>query len=240
MIDVYSWATGNARKVYICLEEMGLEYRIHPVDIGKGDQFRPEFLKISPNNKIPAIVDRDGPGGGDYAVFETGAILIYLAEKTGQFRPQDPRAWFDVVQWLMWQMGGVGPMFGQANHFRIYARERMPLAAIEYGIERYTQEANRLTRVLDAQLADRDYVAGETVSIADFSLWPWFLSSSNRGIDWESYPHARRWYERIKAREAVGRAMTVLTDIPRAALDDKAWEIMFGARQFGGGHTGGS
>ncbi len=240
MIDLYSWPTPNGRKVHIMLEECGLAYAAHPVDIRAGDQFSPEFLKISPNNRIPAIVDHEGPEGHPVALFESGAILIYLAEKTGRFLPEGGDARYRVLQWLMWQMGGVGPMFGQANHFRIYARERMPLAAIEYGIERYTQEANRLTRVLDAQLADRDYVAGETVSIADFSLWPWFLSSSNRGIDWESYPHARRWYERIKAREAVGRAMTVLTDIPRAALDDKAWEIMFGARQFGGGHTGGS
>ena len=209
MIDVYSWSTGNARKIYICLEEMGLEYRVHPVNIGKGDQFKPEFLKISPNNRIPAIIDRDGPGMRDYSLFETGAILIYLAEKTGKFRPADPGKWFDVIQWLMWQMGGIGPMFGQAGHF--VRRKDEP--GMAYALKRYTDEAKRLCGVLDRRLAQVEYVAGEDYSIADMAIYPWCQSPERRGLDLADFPNVSRWFAVMAAKPATIRADEIAEEV---------------------------
>ena len=177
MIDVYSWPTPNGHKVHIMLEETGLEYRVHGVNIREGEQFKPEFLKISPNNRIPAIVDHDGPGGKPLSLFESGAILLYLASKTGKLLPADLHARWTCVQWLMWQMGGVGPMFGQANHFRSYSKEKL-----QYPIERYTQEAHRLTRILDKQLGEVEYAAGDEYTIADIAIFPWMRNPERRGL----------------------------------------------------------
>ena len=227
MIDVYSWATPNGHKVHIMLEECGLPYRVHPINIGAGDQFQPDFLKISPNNKIPAIVDAQGPDGQPISLFESGAILLYLASKTGRFLPQTDRQKFEVLQWLMFQMGGVGPMLGQAHHFRIYAPEK-----IEYAIKRYTNEAKRLYAVMDKQLAQRRYIAGDEYTIADIAIFPWLRSWQNQGIDWADYPHLKRWFDEIAARPAVIRGVQVLADQRKPLMDDKARENMFGATQY--------
>ncbi len=227
MIDAHTWPTPNGHKVHIMLEECGLAYTVHPVNIGEGDQFKPEFLAISPNNRIPAIVDRDGPGGQKISVFETGAILFYLAEKTGKFLPAAGAARYAVIEWLMWQMGGVGPMFGQANHFRNYAKEKIP-----YAIDRYTKESNRLYHVLDKRLATRDYVA-DAYSIADMAIFPWCRDVESQGIEIADYPNAKRWYERVAARPAVRRGLQVLAERRRVGPHtDKAREILFGATQF--------
>jgi GST-like protein len=228
MIDIYSWPTPNGHKVHIMLEETGLRYRVHGVNIRAGDQFKPGFLKISPNNRIPAIVDHDGPGGKPLSLFESGAILLYLAAKTGKFLPLDMHARWNCVQWLMWQMGGVGPMFGQANHFRAYAVEKIP-----YAIERYTNEANRLTYVLDKRVGEARYLAGDEYSIADMAVFPWMRNAGKRGIDMAEYPHARRWFDAINARPAVRRALQVLSDVNNTAPhDEKSRDIMFGKTQF--------
>ena len=229
MIDVYSWPTPNGHKVHIMLEECGLPYRAHAVDISAGDQFRPEFLAISPNNKIPAIVDSEGPDGKPMSVFESGAILVYLAGKTGRFLPADTRGKYLALQWLMFQMGGLGPMLGQAHHFRIYAPEK-----IEYAINRYTNEAKRLYGVMDKRLAETPYFAGD-YGIADMAIFPWTRSHANQGIDLADYPNVRRWYEAISARAAVQRGVQVLADRrkPVAQLDDKARQNLFGATQYG-------
>ena len=228
MIDVYSWPTPNGHKIHIMLEETGLDYRIHPVDIGAGDQFEPEFLKISPNNKIPAIIDRDGPGGQPLALAESGAILIYLAEKTGRFMPSDPRERYACLQWLMFQMGHIGPMLGQAHHFRGYAPIR-----ISYGIERYTHEANRLYGVLDGHLANSDYLAGADYSIADVATFPWLRSHRKQGVDLGQYPHIKRWFEEISKRPAVQRGLEVMAKEQKAPQDEKKrFENLFGNRQF--------
>ena len=230
MIDVFSWPTPNGNKVHIMLEETALQYRVHGVNIREGAQFKPEFLKISPNNRIPAIVDPDGPDGKSISLFESGAILLYLASKTGKLLPQDLHARWGCVQWLMWQMGGIGPMFGQANHFRRYSREK-----IEYAIERYTNEANRLTRVLDRRLAEARYVAGNEYSIADIAIFPWLRGAENRGVNLEEYPAVKRWFDGINARPAVQRGVKVLAEVQArntAPHDDKSWEIMFGKVQF--------
>ena len=228
MIDVYSWATPNGHKVHIMLEETGLEHRVHGVNIRTGDQFKPEFLKISPNNRIPAIVDHDGPGGKPLSLFESGAILLYLASKTGKFLPGDLHERWHCVQWLMWQMGGVGPMFGQANHFRRYAKDK-----IAYAIERYTNEANRLTGVLDKRLGEARFVAGNDYTIADIAIFPWMRNAESRGIDMSQYPNAKRWFDAISARPAVQRGLKVLADESSAApIDDKARDVMFGKTQF--------
>ncbi len=179
MIDLYSMATPNGHKVHIMLEECGLPYRVHHIDIGAGDQFTPAFLAISPNNKIPAIVDAHGPDGQPISLFESGAILVYLASKVNQFLGQTDREKFNVLQWLMWQMGGLGPMLGQAHHFRIYAPEK-----IDYAVDRYTNEAKRLYRVLDKQLSQHRYLAGDAYTIADIAAFPWTRSWKNQGIDW--------------------------------------------------------
>jgi GST-like protein len=227
MIDVYSWATPNGHKVHIMLEECGLPYRVHPVNIGAGDQFKPEFLKISPNNKIPAIVDSDGPDGQPISLFESGAILIYLASKTGKFLPSSDRGKYEMLQWLMFQMGGVGPMLGQAHHFRIYAPEK-----IEYAITRYTNEAKRLYGVMDKQLATHKFIAGDSYTIADMAIFPWLRSWQNQGIDWSDYPHLKKWFDGIAARAAVQRGVAILADLRKPDVDDKARENMFGATQY--------
>ncbi|HDR9085947.1 TPA: glutathione S-transferase N-terminal domain-containing protein [Burkholderia vietnamiensis] len=227
MIDVYSWATPNGHKVHIMLEETGLAYRAHPVDIGAGDQFKPEFLKISPNNKIPAIVDSDGPGGKPISLFESGAILVYLAEKTGKFLPADPDERYATLEWLMFQMGGVGPMLGQAHHFRLYAPEK-----IEYAINRYTNEAKRLYNVMEKRLAQSEYLAGDTYTIADIATFPWTRSWQNQGIVLDELPNVKRWHEAIAARPAVQRGVEVLASLRKALQDDKAREILFGATQY--------
>lgn len=227
MIDVYSTATPNGHKVHIMLEECGLPYRIHHINIGEGDQFKPEFLAISPNNKIPAIVDQQGPDGQPMSLFESGAILIYLASKTGKFLGNTDREKFTTLQWLMFQMGGVGPMLGQAHHFRIYAPEK-----IEYAVNRYTNEAKRLYGVIDKRLAQSAYLAGDAYTIADIATFPWLRSWQNQGIDWADYPHAKRWFDEIAARPAVQRGVAVLADLRKPLTDDKARNLLFGAGQY--------
>jgi GSH-dependent disulfide-bond oxidoreductase len=225
-IQVHTWPTPNGHKVHIMLEECGLPYEVHAVDIGAGDQFKPEFLKISPNNRIPAIVDPDGPDGQPISVFESGAILLYLAGKTGKFLPKDTRGKYKVLEWLMWQMGGFGPMLGQAHHFRLYAPEK-----IEYGINRYTNEAKRLYGVLDKQLSKNAYVGGKEYSIADIAIYPWARSAANQGIDWADYPHAKKWFDVIDTRPAVQRGVQVLADRRKPITGDKEREILFGKAQ---------
>jgi GSH-dependent disulfide-bond oxidoreductase len=227
MIDAYSWATPNGHKVHIMLEETGLEYRAHPIDIGAGDQFKPEFLAISPNNKIPAIVDSDGPDGKPISLFESGAILIYLAEKTGKFLPTEPVARYRTLQWLMFQMGGIGPMLGQTHHFRIYAPEK-----IEYAINRYTNEAKRLYGVMDTELGKTQYLAGGEYTIADIAAFPWTRSWQNQGIELAEFPNVKRWHEAIAARPAVVRGVEVLASARKPLMDDKAREMLFGATQY--------
>ena len=205
MIDVYSWATPNGHKVHIMLEECGLPYRVHAVDIGAGDQFEPDFLAISPNNKIPAIVDSEGPDGQPMSLFESGAILLYLAGKTGRLLPDDTRGKYEVLQWLMFQMGGVGPMLGQAHHFRIYAPEK-----IDYAVERYTNEAKRLYGVMDKRLARSKYLGGPSYSIADIMHFSWLRIADYAGVDLNQFPHVRAWVDRISARPAVQRALARL------------------------------
>jgi GST-like protein len=209
------------------LEECGLPYRVHAVDIGAGDQFKPEFLAISPNNKIPAIVDPEGPDGQPISLFESGAILLYLAAKTGRFLPADVRGKYEVLQWLMFQMGGVGPMLGQAHHFRIYAPEK-----IHYAIERYSNEAKRLYGVMNRQLARHTYLAGPEYTIADIATFPWLRSWKNQGIEWDDYPHLKGWFDEIAARPAVMRGVEVLASLRKPVTDDKAREVLFGKTQY--------
>jgi GST-like protein len=203
MIDLYTWSTPNGRKVSIMLEETGLPYSVFPIDISKGDQFTPDFVRINPNSKIPAIVDREGPGGKPFTVFESGAILIYLADKTGRFLPKEPEVYYETLQWLMFQMGGVGPMFGQAHHFRRFAPEKIP-----YAIERYTKEARRLYGVMDARLNDREFLAGP-YTIADIATFPWTSRHEWQGVDLADFPNVRRWYNAINGRAAVKKGMSV-------------------------------
>ena len=225
MIDLYSWATPNGHKVHIMLEECALPYRVHPIDIGAGDQFSPEFLAISPNNKIPALVDSDGPDGRPISMFESGAILIYLASKTGCLLPESVRERYVALQWLMFQVGHIGPMLGQAHHFRQYAPER-----IEYAVDRYTREAARLYGVMDRHLAEVPYFAG-AYSVADIAMYPWTRSHENQGIDLVQFPNVRRWQQAIAARPAVQRGLEVLRDRRRPLLDERAREVLFGATQ---------
>lgn len=231
MIDVYSWATPNGHKVHIMLEECGLrlgrDWRAIPVDIGKGEQFKPEFLAISPNNKIPALVDPHGPDGKPISLFESGAILLYLAAKTGRMLPRSDRARFEVLQWLMFQMGGVGPMLGQAHHFRIYAPEK-----IDYPIQRYTQEAKRLYGVMDRRLQTSPWLGGKSYSVADIAVFPWLRSWQNQGIDWADHPHVKAWFDRIAQRPAVQRGLQVLTDLRKPLVDATAHHNLFGAAQY--------
>jgi len=227
MIDVHSWPTPNGHKVHIMLEECGLAYRAIPVNIGAGDQFKPEFLAISPNNKIPAITDPDGPDGRPISLFESGAILVYLAGKTGRFLPAGDREKYEVLQWLMFQMGGVGPMLGQAHHFRIYAPEK-----IAYAVDRYSNEARRLYGVIDKRLARSPWLGGREYSIADIATFPWLRSWENQGVVLDDYPHLKAWFERIAARPAVQRGVKVLAEYRKPIRDAKEREILFGATQY--------
>jgi GST-like protein len=227
MIDVYSTATPNGHKVHIMLEETGLPYRVHHIDIGAGDQFKPDFLAISPNNKIPAIVDADGLDGKPISLFESGAILVYLASKTGSFLGRSDRDKFSTLQWLMFQMGGVGPMLGQAHHFRIYAPEK-----IEYAVNRYTNEAKRLYGVIDRRLQESEWLGGDEYSIADIATFPWLRSWENQGIVLSDYPHLKAWFDKIAARPAVQRGVKVLADLRRPITGDKEREVLFGKTQY--------
>jgi len=228
MIDVYSWPTPNGHKVHIMLEETGLAYRVIPVDIAAGDQFKPEFLKISPNNKIPAIVDSEGPDGQPMSLFESGAILVYLAGKTGRFLPQSVRDKYATLQWLMFQMGGVGPMLGQAHHFNIYAPEK-----IAYAMNRYTKEANLLYGVMDRRLGESEYIACGEYTIADIAIMPWLRSYKNQGVEMDQYPNVKRWFEKISARPAVQRGLAVLSDIRRPPPNDpRVQNNLFGSAQY--------
>lgn len=202
MIDVYYWPTGNGKKITIMLEECGLEYRVIPVNIGKGDQFKPEFVRISPNSKMPAIIDH-AAAGGPLAIFESGAILQYLAETTGRFMPRDMRGKYEVLQWVYWQVGGLGPMAGQAHHFLRYAPMK-----IEYAMERFRQEVARLYQVMDARLREREYLAGD-YSIADMAAWPWVYRHDWQEQDLNDFPNVRRWFAAVGARPAVMKGATV-------------------------------
>jgi GSH-dependent disulfide-bond oxidoreductase len=227
MIEVYSWATPNGHKVHIMLEECKLPYRVHAVDIGAGDQFKPEFLAMNPNHKIPVIVDPDGPGGKPITLFESGAILLYLAGKTGRFLPDDTRGKYEVLQWLMFQMGGVGPMLGQAHHFRIYAPEK-----IAYAVDRYSNEAKRLYGVMDSRIAKSRYLGGPAYSIADIAVFPWLRSWKNQGIDWNDYPNLKGWFDEVAGRPAVKRGVEVLADLRRPITGDKERAVLFGQEQY--------
>lgn len=230
MIDLYFWRTPNSSKVAIFCEEAAVPYRIVPINIGAGDQLSPSFKKINPNGKVPAIVDPDGPHGRPITIFESGAILIYLAEKTGRFLPSQPEKRYAVLQWLMFQMGGLGPMLGQAHHFRGYAAEK-----IEYAIERYTNEASRLYAVLDGTLADSEFIAGE-YSIADMAIVPWIMPYKRQGQDLSRFPNLKRWFETLKARPAVRRGLDVGKELHAAdtsKISGEARENLFGAKQYG-------
>jgi GSH-dependent disulfide-bond oxidoreductase len=224
MIDLYYWTTPNGHKITICLEEAGLVYKIIPVNISKGDQLKPEFLAISPNNRIPAIVDREPTGdGAPVAVFESGAILQYLAEKTGKLMPSNLRGRYEVIQWLFWQMGGLGPMAGQNHHFSQYAPEKIP-----YAIDRYVKETNRLYGVLNKRLADRAFIAGD-YSIADIAAYPWIVPHQRQGQSLEDFPHLKRWFEAIRSRPATVRAYDKAREInTRPVVTEESRRILFG------------
>lgn len=225
MIDLYYWTTPNGHKITMFLEESGLPYTIHPINIGQGDQFKPEFLRIAPNNRIPAIVDQAPQDGGEpISLFESGAILQYLAEKTGQFLSTDLRVRTETLQWLYWQMGGLGPMAGQNHHFNVYAPVK-----IEYAIDRYVRETGRLYGVLNKHLEQRDFIAGD-YSIADMASYPWIVSHQRQNQNLDDFPHLKRWFERISARPATERAYALVEQInPGSPVhDDKARQILFG------------
>ncbi|MCH9845920.1 MAG: glutathione binding-like protein [Burkholderiaceae bacterium] len=231
MIDIYSWATPNGHKVHIMLEEcgqrLGRDWQAHPINIGTGDQFQPAFLEISPNNKIPAMVDPKGPNGKPMHLFESGAILLYLASKFNRFLPKSDAAKFETLQWLMFQMGGVGPMLGQAHHFRIYAPEK-----IDYAYDRYTNEAKRLYGVLDKQVQKHPYIAGKQYTVADIATFPWLRSWQNQGIDWKNYPALKDWFDRVSERPAVKRGGIVLAHLRKPLVDDQARQALFGKDQY--------
>lgn len=227
MINAYSWPTPNGHKIHIMLEECGLAYRAIPIDIAVGDQFTPEFLSISPNNKIPAIVDADGPNNKPIALFESGAILLYLAGKTGQFLGESDREKYQTLQWLMFQVGGFGPMLGQAHHFRGYAPMK-----IDYAYDRYTNEANRLYAVLEKQLSQTAFLAGENYTIADIACFPWARSAEKQGVDFKDFPHVEKWFNTINKRPAVQRGLQVLSDLRKPLTDEKAKDILFGKSQY--------
>lgn len=227
MIDVYSWSTPNGHKVHIALEELGLDYRIHPVNIGKGDQFEAEFLRISPNNKIPAIVDQRGPDGEPFSLFESGAILIYLGEKTGRLLPTELSRRYRTIEWLMFQIGNLGPMLGQAHHFRNYATPQL-----DYAVERYTNEATRLYRVLDHRLANETFLAGTEYTIADIAVFPWIRPYERQGQDLAEHPNLKRWFDAVASRPAVKRGLAVLAERERTSFDDEAKRVLFGEEQY--------
>jgi GST-like protein len=227
-IEVWTWPTPNGHKVHIALEELGLPYKVVPVNIGAGEQFRPDFLAITPNHRIPAIVDPEGPGGRPLALFESGAILIYLAEKAGRLIPADPAARYTCLQWLMFQMGGVGPMFGQYGHFHSYAPEKLP-----YAMERYAKEVVRLHRVLEKRLSEAPFLAGDEYSVADIATFPWVRFPERRGIELAGFPAVKRWHDAIAARPAVMRGVEVLSERQRkGAMTDAEKEVLFGNTQF--------
>ncbi|NNU80231.1 glutathione S-transferase family protein [Halovulum dunhuangense] len=229
-IELYYWPTPNGWKVSIALEEMGLPYTVKPVNIGRGEQFEPDFLTIAPNNRMPAIIDPDGPDGAPISIFESGAILQYLARKTGQFGGTGERARVEVEQWLMWQMGGVGPMAGQAHHFLKYAPSMEPPQDLPYAKQRYRNEVARLYGVLDKRLADRDYVAGE-YSIADMAIWPWAQGWEAQQQDIERFPNMKAWLARVGERPAVRAGKALREDLRSDATKDReAQKIMFGFR----------
>jgi GST-like protein len=224
MIDLYYWPTPNGWKISIALEELGLAYGVHPVNIGRGEQFAPEFLAISPNNRIPAIVDNEpADGGAPVSVFESGAILVYLAEKTGKLLPKDLRGRMRALEWTFWQVGGLGPMLGQWNHFARYAPEKLP-----YAIERYTKESNRLLGVLDRGLAKHAYLAGDEYTIADVASWTWAQGLAGMGQPVDEFPHAKRWLDAVAARPAVQKGKGLTVSAPTAPMDEEAKRVLFG------------
>ena len=228
MIDLYTWPTPNGHKVHIMLEETGIPYRVHPINIGSGEQFAPAFLKISPNNKMPAMVDTDGPGGKPLSMFESGAMLIYLASKSGRFLPDDLAKKWSTLSWLMFQMGGVGPMLGQAHHFLGYAPERIP-----YAMDRYRNEANRLYGVIERRLGESTYIACDEYTIADMAIVPWLRYPDRQGVEIDQYPRLKRWRDAILERPAVKRALEVLAERRRpGAMSDKEKEVLFGKTQY--------
>jgi len=229
MLEVWTWPTPNGHKVHIALEELGLEYKVIAVNIGAGDQFKPEFLKITPNHRIPALVDPDGPGGKPFTLFESAAILIYLSERNGgRLIPKDPIGRYKCLEWMMFQMGGVGPMFGQWNHFAAYAVEKLP-----YAIERYTNEVKRLHRVLEHRLEETRWLAGDEYSMADIITFPWIRGAERRNIDLADYPSVKRWHDEIAARPAVQRGVAVLAEHQRSGpMTTVERDNMFGATQF--------
>ncbi len=232
MIDLYTCATPNGQKIHIMLEETGLEYRTHWIDIDKGDQFKPEFLAISPNNKIPALVAHDGADGTAMPLFESGAILLYLAKKTGRFLPSDPRKHWDTMQWLFWQVGGFGPMLGQAHHFNAYAPMRPDgPVVLPYAQARYTNEAGRLYHVLDRQLAEHDYVAADEYTIADMAIFPWCRLYKRQNQEIDDFPNVKRWFQIIAERPAVAKDMQKLEDIVDG-FSPESWGTVFGPEQY--------
>ncbi len=224
MIDLYYWPTPNGHKITLFLEETGLPYTIHPINIGKGEQFQPDFLKIAPNNRMPAIVDHEPKGGGaPISLFESGAILLYLAEKTGRFLPSDPRGRAQTIEWLFWQMGGLGPMAGQNHHFSVYAPEKLP-----YAIDRYVNETNRLYGVLDRQIAGRDYIAGD-YSIADMASYPWIVPYERQGQNLDDFPNLKRWFHAIHDKPATIAAYAKGDAINRPKeMSDEDKKVLFG------------
>ena len=229
MLEVWSWPTPNGHKVHIALEELGLKYKVIPVNIGAGDQFKPEFLKITPNHRIPAIVDPDGPGGKPFTLFESAAILIYLSEKNGgRLIPKDAIGRYKCLEWMMFQMGGIGPMFGQWNHFAAYAVEKIP-----YAIERYSNEVKRLHRVLEHRLSEAHWLAGDEYSMADIITFPWIRGAEHRNIDLAEFPSVKRWHDEMAARPAVQRGLAVLAEHRRRGqITDAERENYFGKTQF--------
>ena len=226
-IDLYYWPTPNGWKISIALEELCIPYKVHLINIGKGDQFAPEFLKIAPNNRMPAIIDHDGPDGEPVSVFESGAILQYLGRKTGKFYGRNERERIEIEQWLMWQMGGVGPMAGQAHHFLLYAPELEPPQDLPYAKDRYRNEVGRLYRVLDTRLADRDYVAGD-YSIADMAIWPWAINWERQGQTIDNIPNFAAWLKRVGDRTAVQKGRSVAQELRKPMKGDKeAQDILF-------------
>jgi len=228
-IEVYTWPTPNGHKIHIALEELGLPYRAIPVDIAKGDQFKADFLKLSPNNKVPAIVDPDGPGGQPIALMESGAILIYLAEKTGKLWPKGAHDQSVALQWLAFQMANVGPMLGQVVHFRHYAPEPMP-----YAVDRFTNEAKRLYGVLDTRLGEVEYLTGGIYGMSDIAIFPWLRYWEKQGVQLSDYPHLERWFNALAARPAVERGVAVLAELMRVPkqLTPEERDVLFGARQY--------
>ena len=227
MLDLFTWPTPNGHKIHIMLEECGLPYKVTPINIGAGDQFKPDFLKISPNNKMPALVDSDGPDGKPIALFESGAILIYLASKTGKFMPTTTRGKYQVLQWLMFQMGGVGPMLGQNHHFRTYAPVKLP-----YAIDRYTNEAKRIYGVINTQLSSNPFIAGKSYSIADMAIYPWLRNWKAQGVELGDYPALKQWFEKLEKRPAVQRGCQVLAEMRKPIKSDAEREILFGKKQY--------